>query len=269
LILALKLVLTPLLIAGASLAGRRWGGAVSGSLVALPLTSGPIAAFLVAEHGAGFGARVAVGALSGVPAEIGFCLGFAAGARRGWPIALAVATAAFAGAGAAVEALPLAPHPAVVLPLMAAVLAAIAVGVLLLPRPGPAAREPAPPARWDLPTRAAVATALVVALTEAATAVGARLTGLLAVFPVYVTVLAMFALVHAGRDGALRVLRGVVVGVTSFAAFFLVVGLLLTHVGAVAAFVAAAAAALAVQAASLAVLRYRTTTGCRTTAPKR
>jgi hypothetical protein len=35
-ILALKLVLTPVLIGGASLAARRWGPAIGGLIVALP-----------------------------------------------------------------------------------------------------------------------------------------------------------------------------------------------------------------------------------------
>ncbi|HET7343490.1 MAG TPA: hypothetical protein VFL90_18640, partial [Methylomirabilota bacterium] len=55
-ILLLKLAATPLLIAGASLAGRRWGPAVGGWLVGLPLTSGPVAVFLALEHGAAFAA---------------------------------------------------------------------------------------------------------------------------------------------------------------------------------------------------------------------
>src|SRR5918992_1631966 len=63
--LVLKLVLTPLLIAAASLAGRRWGPAVSGWFVGLPLTSGPIAFFLALEHGVAFAAAAAVGALAG------------------------------------------------------------------------------------------------------------------------------------------------------------------------------------------------------------
>ena len=41
-VLALKLILTPLLIGGASLAARRWGPAIGGWLVSLPLTSGPV-----------------------------------------------------------------------------------------------------------------------------------------------------------------------------------------------------------------------------------
>jgi len=41
--LAFKLLLTPALLGLVSLAGRRWGPAVSGWLVGLPLTSGPVA----------------------------------------------------------------------------------------------------------------------------------------------------------------------------------------------------------------------------------
>ena len=48
--LLLKLVLTPALIAAASLAARRWGQAVGGWLVGLPLTSGPVAVFIALEH---------------------------------------------------------------------------------------------------------------------------------------------------------------------------------------------------------------------------
>src|SRR5882672_8357988 len=94
--LVLKIVLTPLLIAAASLAGRRWGPAVGGWFVGLPLTSGPIALFLALDHGAGFAAAAAVGSLAGALAEAAFCLAYAAAARAGWPTALAAATAAFA-----------------------------------------------------------------------------------------------------------------------------------------------------------------------------
>ena len=44
-ILALKLVLTPVLIGGAGLAGRRWGQGIGGWLVGLPFTAAPVAFF--------------------------------------------------------------------------------------------------------------------------------------------------------------------------------------------------------------------------------
>src|SRR5437867_4139999 len=93
--LVLKLVLTPLLIAAASLAGRRWGPAVGGWFVGLPLTSGPIALFLALDHGTGFAAAAAVGSLAGALAEAVFCVAYGAMARRGWPVALGAATLGF------------------------------------------------------------------------------------------------------------------------------------------------------------------------------
>ncbi|MFI5262847.1 MAG: hypothetical protein ACHQZR_09870, partial [Candidatus Limnocylindrales bacterium] len=60
-ILVLKLGLTPILIAGASLAARRWGPSMGGWIVALPLTSGPVLVFLAVDHGLPFAASASVG----------------------------------------------------------------------------------------------------------------------------------------------------------------------------------------------------------------
>src|SRR5256885_13738533 len=64
-LLLAKLLLTPLLIAAVTLAGRRWGPAVGGWLAGLPLTSRPVSVFLALEQGPGVAARAAVGALAG------------------------------------------------------------------------------------------------------------------------------------------------------------------------------------------------------------
>jgi hypothetical protein len=254
--LALKLGLTPVLIGGATLVGRRWGGAVSGWSVALPLTSGPVSAFLVAEHDARFGARAAVGSLAGVVAEAAFCLAYAWNGRHGRLVALACATGGFAGAGAAVQALRLTPR--LPLPLLAVAVAAALVLVAssrALPQPAAVVHAAAPPPRWDLPARAIVTTALVVLLTGVATLLGARLTGLLSVFPLYVAVLAAFAHRADGAAAATAVLRGVLVGLYSFVAFFFVLAALLGRIPAVAAFACASAAALGSHAATLRLVR--------------
>ena len=47
--LVIKLLLTPILIGMVSLAGRRWGPAISGWFVGLPLTSGPVMLFLALD----------------------------------------------------------------------------------------------------------------------------------------------------------------------------------------------------------------------------
>src|SRR5262245_62855796 len=87
----------------ATLAGRRWGNAVSGWLIGLPLTSGPLVLILALEHGRHFAARTATGSLSGVVAETAFCVGWAFGGR----LPLLAASAGFAAAAAIVHGLPL------------------------------------------------------------------------------------------------------------------------------------------------------------------
>jgi hypothetical protein len=83
--LALKLILTPLLMSGASLAGRRWGAAVSGWLVGLPLTSGPVMLFLTLDRGAAFAERAAEGLILSIISVALFCLAYARlCGRLGW-----------------------------------------------------------------------------------------------------------------------------------------------------------------------------------------
>ena len=241
--LALKLVLTPAVMAGATLAGRRYGGAVSGWLIGLPLTSGPLVLLIALEHGRPFADRSAIGSLSGAIAEAAFCVGYAF-ARR---MPLAVASAAFACAAVVVQPLPL----AALVPLVPLALAA---ALRLLP-PFPPREDVVRTPRWDLPARVAVAAGVVVLLGALATTIGARPTGLLAVYPLYSAVLAAFAHRLHGRDAAVGLLRGLLVGLFSFAAFYTVLAFLLVRSGTGAAFAAAVGAALVVQAASIGRVR--------------
>src|SRR5438132_11180825 len=95
-VLLAKVVLTPLLIAAATLAGRRWGPAVGGWLAGLPLTSGPVSVFLALEQGPGFAARAAVGTLAGLVVVACFCVVYARFLRtRSWTLARARGIAAF------------------------------------------------------------------------------------------------------------------------------------------------------------------------------
>jgi hypothetical protein len=77
-----KVVVTPLLIGGASLAGRRWGHQLGGWLVALPLTSGPVGFVLATDHGAAFAAQAATGMLAGTISQVMFASTYRALAAR-------------------------------------------------------------------------------------------------------------------------------------------------------------------------------------------
>lgn len=238
-VLALKLVLTPAVMVAATLAGRRWGGAVSGWLIGLPLTSGPLVLILTLEHGRHFAARTATGSLSGAIAEAAFCVGWAVGGRA----PLLAASLGFAAAAAAVHGLPL-------VALVVLVPVALVVALRVLP-PFPARTNAVRTPRWDLPARVVVAVAAILSLSAAATTIGARLTGLLAVYPLYSAVLATFARRLEGRDAAIGLLRGLLVGLFSFATFYSLLAFLLPRIGTGVAFASAIAAALTVQGLSL------------------
>ena len=65
-VLLFKLLLTPTLLGLVSLIGRRWGPAVSGWIIGLPLTSGPVSLFLALDHGTAFASHAAEGSLRSV-----------------------------------------------------------------------------------------------------------------------------------------------------------------------------------------------------------
>jgi hypothetical protein len=244
-----KLLLTPAIVVLATLAGRRFGRITSGWLIGLPLTSGPITAFFAVEHGGHFAARAAVGSLGGAIAEVAFCIGYAVtGRRRRWPAAVAAGSLCFAAAAALLEALPLDARGGIVGVLAVGAAASLVAGLVLVP-PAPArADEPELPSRWDMPARAVTATAFLLGLTALATTFGPRLSGLLAVYPLYTVVLAAFAQRIEGPAGAIQVLRGLLVGLFSFVCFFATLAALLDRTGAAVAFTLAFAVAVGVQA---------------------
>jgi len=218
-VLLFKLLVTPLFIGMVTLAGRRWGPAVSGLLMGLPLTSGPISLFLALQYGPAFAARAAVGNLAGQVSVCVFCLtyGRAAG-KLPWTVCAPAALLAFAGCTALLNRAPWTLPAAALL-----LLAAIAAAHRWLPR-RPFTAAPADPPRWDLPARMGVATAFVLALTAAARSLGPQLSGLIAPFPVFGVVLAAFTQHRQGPAAAARLLRGNVLGSLAFISFFLVVG---------------------------------------------
>jgi uncharacterized membrane protein YidH (DUF202 family) len=245
--LAVKAVVTPILIGGASLAGRRFGHEIGGWLVALPLTSGPVAFFLATDQGASFAASAAVGMLAATASQVAFALAYGWSSRRGALPAFLCAFAAFAAATVALSFL----HWAAIA-IFVLVLGSLAVGyaVTRRRRKTDPAREPTQLPRWDIPVRMLAATAVVVVITTLAPVLGSHLAGLLSPFPVFAAVLALFTHHRHGPSGATSTLDGLVLGLLAPAVFFLVLSLTLATVGLL-AFVFAAAAAFAAQAVTL------------------
>ncbi len=249
-LLILKLILVPILIGAVSLAGRRWGPAISGWLVGLPLSSAPITLFLALEQGTAFAARAALGTLMGLISASAFCLAYSRLSRRlGW--------VGSALGGWIVYFIATALLDRVSLPLVTSfvgVVLVIAAVLVLLPARHVLAGPVVPP-WWEIPLRMIAATAMVVTITAVAAALGPRLSGLLTPFPVYTTVLAVFTHAFQGPAAATGLLRGVQAGLFTFATFFFVVAGTLESKGLFGAFGLAGLAALFLHGVSLWFLR--------------
>ncbi|MDQ1013333.1 hypothetical protein QFZ82_007818 [Streptomyces sp. V4I23] len=248
--LLLKLLLAPALVVGSSLAGRRWGSQVTGMLVALPVVASPILLISSIEQGAHFGARAASASLLGLISLALFPIMFAWSSRRyGWVRSLTIAWAVCLAVDLGLAQLTVPPWAGLILALTAARVAARTLSAPTTGTGEDSERLRGGPAWpwWDLPARAVATAVLVLAVTGAAATVGPALTGVLAPSPVATSVVAGFALAQRGSDEAIRLLRGVPVGLLGFSVFCFLVATLVRPVGVGYAFGIAMIATPAVQ----------------------
>jgi hypothetical protein len=245
--LAIKLLLAPCFVVGASLTARRHGPRVGGLVGALPVVAGPILLVYALSHGRTFAAHAAAGTLLGLISLTAFVVVYARLAGRvAWPVGLLAGWLAFALATLLFSALSIATGVA-----LALACGAFALGLALLPHPGGQAAPQLAPPLWDLPLRAACSLALVLALTAIAGWLGPQLSGLLAPFPIIASVLATFTHTQRGVDETLRMLRGLLSGFVAFALFCFTLALSLPSIATAGAFALATGVALAAQSVML------------------
>src|SRR5262245_35871135 len=103
----LKIAITPLLVAGVSLAARWWGPTIGGILMGLPWMTGPVLFVLVQDKGIDFGTTACAGIELGVVCISAFILVYGTiSLFAGWLPSLAGAVVAFAASAWATQ------HPA-------------------------------------------------------------------------------------------------------------------------------------------------------------
>ncbi len=246
--LIFKLVMTPLIIAAATLIARRWGERIGGLVIGLPLTSGPVSVFFAIEQGRDFAAGAALEAILGLVAVTVFCLAYVAASKRlAWYLASAASISLYLLAVWLVSFL--APGLGWEVILVPALLAA----ALLWLGKVEGAGKPIVTPWWDLPLRMVIATTLLVLITTGAGLLGPKWGGLLSPFPIFTFVMATFSHSQGGPSAAWRLIRGVLSGLFSYTAFFVVVGLMVQRDNLVVVYGLAALAALAVNGLSLAL----------------
>jgi hypothetical protein len=247
--LAVKVLLAPSFVIGASLTARRFGPRIGGLVGGLPVVAGPILLVYALTHGRAFAADAAAGTLLGLVSLTSFVVVYGRLAERTqWIVSLLAGWAAFATGTLLFSALAIPAGAA-----LALAGAGFIVGLRLLPAARLSALHSPTPPIWDLPLRGACALLLVLALTAAAGWLGSRLSGLLAPFPVIASVLATFTHAQHGADEFLRLARGLIAGFFAFALFCFTLAVSLRALGIAAAFVLASGVALVTQGLLLAL----------------
>ena len=228
----------------ASLAARRWGHAASGYLGGLPLIGGPITFYLALDHGLAFAAQSATVTLAAILGQSAHLLAFAFAARSGrWFVALLCGWAAYAAVSVAAGALASSPLVA-----LALAVAGLAAAWIALPRAEGSSSPPAIPP-LELRLRLGAALLLAVVILWSAPIFGPVVSGVLLSVPITGSIIPPFTLALYGPAALARLMRGFVIGLTGFAAFFFIVAAALEVVGLIAFLPAILAAPAAVFAA--------------------
>jgi hypothetical protein len=250
----LKLLLVPTFISIVSVAGRRWGPTVSGWLIGLPLTSGPVAFFLALEQGTVFASEASRGIMLGIISVFVFCLVYSRLAiHLKWTPSLLGALVSYFALTYLLDA----SSPSLLIG-FASILVILVASLALMPSVKSGKTSATIP-RWEIPARMISATALVFIITGVAQLLGPQLTGLLTPFPVYLTILVVFIHRLQGGGQAVRLLRGVVAGSLTFAVFFLVISTTILPWGVGASFIAAICIGLVTHACSFQFLKRPST----------
>lgn len=223
--LLFKLTVAPLFIAVVTLAGRYWGASVAGLFSGFPVVAGPIVIFVALEQGPEFGSLTATAAISAIASVLAFGIAYSwVSLGRSWLTALLCAVGAWVAVALVVATLPSLPQ----VTLAVAAVALLATPWLLPPsRAATATRA----SLNDLPLRMLTGGLLTLAITGAAAALGEVWSGILAVFPVSGLVLTVFTHRAEGAPQVAEIFRGMVRGLYSFAAFFLVLAFLWPQMG--------------------------------------
>ena len=250
LVLLVKISVPPVLVALMSLAARRWGPTFGGLIMGLPWMTGPVLFFLGYDKGIDYLVAATRGVELAVWGMGAYILLFGLASRLPWPMALAAAIAGYVGVGLVTQNIDM--------PLW--LVTAIAVLVLfatnfLLPRPETAS-VPGRLPPWDIPARMAATFVLVTVIMLTSDLLGPQRSGLIASYPVILTVIGVFTLSQWGRDALLRVLHGISISLLTFVAFFAVVGFGAPVIGLALCYAAATITAVLVST-TLLVLNHR------------
>jgi|GEM_PF-1706569 len=240
-VLMLRLLIAPVIVLGVTLAQRRFGQAIGGLIVGLPLSTLPLLWLVSLQHGPAFTAAMATTILAAGAAQVVVIWLYARLAARTTPLrAITVTVGAFFLATAPLVAV----RPSVMLA-GALALGAFCVALQYWPRVAETSDDEG---RYRLVLRMVVAATVTVAIASLAGAVGPAMAGLLGALPVMSLTIGFMTHRELGAGASTRFLEGVNKGTAAYVLSILVLTLLLRTTNDVAMpFVAAILVAVGVQ----------------------
>jgi uncharacterized membrane protein (GlpM family) len=221
--LLLKLTIVPIIIALITLAGRKWGSHVAGMLGGMPVVAGPIVVLLAVDQGVNFGIHAGTSAIAGVASLLTFGVAYCwISLRYTWPLALIGAVLSWLITANFLVLLP----SSLTISLIVAVMA-----LLLTPRLLPQWEIALSSSKKsnDLIWRMLAGGLLVFFVTQFATVLGGVWSGILAIFPVIGSVIAIFTHHQQSAEQVTVLYRGMVRGLISLVLFFSILTLGWSH----------------------------------------
>jgi hypothetical protein len=241
-LLALKLVLVPVLVLGASVTERRWGPRAAALLTSLPVISGPLLFFFAIEQGHAFAANAAETVLVTAIAVAAAAMAYA------WLSVSLPWWASLGGSGVSFG---------VIIGLLELVewsvwsgLVVVVVSVTLARAVLPARSRPTfvrPRPVWDLGSRVACAVVLILCGTALASRLGPRVSGVLAALPIALFIVVASIHSQQGRTAALAFIGSFIPGMGSSVAFSATIAFAIRSLGTLFAFTLPMGLAVAVQ----------------------
>jgi hypothetical protein len=233
--LAVKMVITAGFVVVATVIAERAGPLIGGLIATLPISAGPVYAYLALEHNTQFLADSAVASLAINPAIAAYLLVYAYLAQsRGWAISISIAFLLWFALAIVIHAFQWTLGWAIAFNII------VLPPALLLGRRLRDATIPRTPAHWtDIVARAILVAILVAGVVALSIHIGPSATGILALFPIVVTSIMFILHRRVGGKAAAAVMANSLLGLFGLGIAFVVVYATVVPLGAAAGLILA------------------------------
>jgi uncharacterized membrane protein (GlpM family) len=220
-LLLFKFLTVPLFILLITLAGKKWGSEIAGTLGGFPVVAGPIIFFLTLEQGVGFGINASISAIYGSVGLLVFGLAYGWSCQLFNPfICIVISLFSWFITAYSIALLPTNMYWAISITLFF---------LILIPKLLPIIEEQVRPVQnlKDLPIRVVVGALLTFSITTLAQELGDIWSGILSVFPIISLVLAVFTHLTLGKKHVVQIFRGMSKGLYSFITYFIIYAMMI------------------------------------------